>query len=141
MVLKDSFWMAACMISAMSWAVVCWLSSGSPVGFVNTVLVHPSFCARVFICWTKPSTEPPTCSAICSAISLAEATIMAYRHCSTVKTSSTCEEILAPPSVTPETPVAVMVTSSVSCVFSRARRQVMILTVLPGKSTSSAFLE
>ena len=57
---------------------------------------------------------------------------MAYKHCSMVKTSSNCEEILAPPSVTPETPVAVMVTCSSRLLFSRATRQVMILTALAG---------
>ena len=132
MVRKVSFAIAASMIKAISWAVICWFSSGRPVGLVKTVLVQPSSCARVFIVCTKASTEPPTCSATCSAISLAEATMMAYKHCSMVKTSSNCEEILAPPSVTPETPVAVMVTCSSRLLFSRATRQVIILTALAG---------
>lgn len=137
---KLGFSAAARMIRAMSWAVVCWFSSGRPVGLVNTVLVHPSSAARAFICATKASTEPPMCSATCRAMSLAEATMMAYRHCSMVKTSSSWAEIFAPPSVTPDTPVAVMVTSSVRALFSRASRQVMTFTVLPGKRASSMFL-
>ena len=68
----------------MSRAEVCWRSSGRPCGLTKRLSRMPRRWAAAFIMSAKPSTEPPTPSAMVTATSLADLTMMILRALSSV---------------------------------------------------------
>ena len=128
-------------ISARSRAVVLCTpyssSASSPLGVTKCVAVQPISAAFRFIFSAKPSTLPPTCSAIITAASLSEFSISAYRR----SPSKNCSPSSAP-ICTRGCPAALAdtVTRSWALPCSSARIQVIIFVVLAmGSCVSASF--
>ena len=69
---------------AMSWAEVTWPWAGRPVQLRKVVSPIPSSLARRFICSTKAVSLPARYSAIATAASLPETTVMHFTSSPTV---------------------------------------------------------